>query len=1159
MINQMHLAAGLFKVEFYSWDDIVEILDQFPGAVVQQLYGRPTDVAPAQPVQPALRVEIVGAAGDSSLDAEIDEAKRLIESYQHETARLLLERIKNRQWGNLTSWQKFRVVSNLGATFFGEGQFEKAAQFYLEAKDFQPDNEQALANEALAYHLLGDSPKAFELACSLIERLPNSKRPYSIWLNAAPVSMSIEALEKKVPEQLKEDGEICLALAHRALVGKELQKAERFARKASQAIPEHPLAWLLLAQIQVRREYIRIASSLNLFQEVDLTLCREAEGYLTKAIELAKAQRSSVLVDALIERAELRHLMGDGPGREQDLGAALSLAPDRASVNRAYAGLLVSRRDFTGAIDLLRAIKGSGQDGGVDLLLAATLRDRNQPGDLAEAAELFSNFLKADQLASPGVRRLAIGSAVECLQGLGRPDAAVKLIEEQPCDSVPECFRLALSGQVQLAAGNTQAASEVASRALQLARTSDSPEDIRLIASLLSGLGRYDEACTLWQQLKSPGKWALETKNLLDCLSRLKRDREALELCRELREAGVEDASLREYELDLLEKYDTPEAIRVLQDWLTRRPEDRLSRVRLSLIGLRLDRPELIAADPEALPPVDAVSARVGRAVVQVLQMGGRPDEALRYGYELLRRHFHDPDAHIAYISTLLPLGPAPFVPEPKEVCAGTAVSYVEESHSDERWIVIEDSRNPDIGRAEYPEEHPLAQRLLGKKPGEMFVLAEGTVQSRTATVRQVLSKYVYRFRDCMAEWQLRFPSVRAIESVAVTKRTEEQETYDLSVVEKSIEQRNRAFDELLNQYRSSIMPLHAFAEQLGRSLFDLVGALAQQPEIEIRCCNGSATERDAAFAAMDSAEAVVLEASALATLGLLENPALLSGFPGELVVSQGTVNALRELVSEVAMQSGKGGYIVKDETGLALIEETEEKKRDRIGRLRRFVASVESRCRVEVCTEVAALPPDRRKVLAGVFGHHGTESILLARSNRRVLWTDDWVVAGFAVGEYGVRRAWTQAALGWAATRKGLNANHFQEASAKLIGWGYSFSGLNVGILVKCGILANWGPDRWPLKQALDRLQDLANGSQDVLLVSAGFIVQLYRECFLPPLRHAVIIRVMERLLARPGGVRVIDALHRALHRLFWLDALGATDADTVIRSWRRARGLQV
>jgi hypothetical protein len=422
------------------------------------------------------------------------------------------------------------------------------------------------------------------------------------------------------------------------------------------------------------------------------------------------------------------------------------------------------------------------------------------------------------------------------------------------------------------------------------------------------------------------------------------------------------------------------------------------------------------------------------------------------------------------------------------------------------------------------------------------------------ATVRQVLSKYVFRFRDCMDQWQLRFPLSAGVESVTVVKQVGAREEYDLSVIEEFAVQRQRRREEILHRYRSSILTLHVVGEQFSVSVFDAVAGLAQDSEVEIRTCNGSAQEKAAALDALNSADAAVLDATAIATLGMLENPAVLNSWPTQLVVSQATVNALREAVAGLALETTESGYIAKEGSRLVLTTEPAGRKQERVERLRCFVALLESRCRVETCPDVAGLPPDQRKVLIGVFGYHGVESIFLARSDRRVLWTDDWVVGAFAAGEYAVRRVWTQAALAWAADH-GLGLDAFIEASSKLTGWRYVFTGLNVGILVKCGALANWKPDAWPLKQGLDRLADPAVTSQDTLLLVAGFMVRLHRECFLPELRNAVIVRTLDQLSKRTGAMRLIDAVERALPQLFGLDLLGADESREIIRAWRKGR----
>ena len=61
-----------------------------------------------------------------------------------------------------------------------------------------------------------------------------------------------------------------------------------------------------------------------------------------------------------------------------------------------------------------------------------------------------------------------------------------------------------------------------------------------------------------------------------------------------------------------------------------------------------------------------------------------------------------------------------------------------------------------------------LAKGLKGKRVGESAILAEGHMQSRTGTIRQILPKYVRRYQDSMAEMQVRFADKSVVESMRI-------------------------------------------------------------------------------------------------------------------------------------------------------------------------------------------------------------------------------------------------------------------------------------------------------------------------------------------------------------------------------------------------------
>ena len=78
-----------------------------------------------------------------------------------------------------------------------------------------------------------------------------------------------------------------------------------------------------------------------------------------------------------------------------------------------------------------------------------------------------------------------------------------------------------------------------------------------------------------------------------------------LETFRELRQAGAIDRTLLDNELSLLERYDTDRAIQILNEEISRRPEDKALKLRRSKLGLALDRADLIDRDPLSVPAAE--------------------------------------------------------------------------------------------------------------------------------------------------------------------------------------------------------------------------------------------------------------------------------------------------------------------------------------------------------------------------------------------------------------------------------------------------------------------------------------------------------------------------------------------------------------------------
>jgi hypothetical protein len=220
-INQEHRAAGLFTVELFTWEKITELIRQYP-EIEQQFYGglrseEVTTVNSKLDYIAKLTESVTSSSATTEIDALIDEARTRITPSDAQIAVLLLNQIQRTKGGELSDWHRFRIFSNLGAANLMLGKGTEAARYFLQAKQFRPDDELAVTNEVLAYHLLVQEAETRQLSAAAIERFPNSARLRSLWIQAAPPQKTYEELLRATPGHLRKDAEVASALCRKAL------------------------------------------------------------------------------------------------------------------------------------------------------------------------------------------------------------------------------------------------------------------------------------------------------------------------------------------------------------------------------------------------------------------------------------------------------------------------------------------------------------------------------------------------------------------------------------------------------------------------------------------------------------------------------------------------------------------------------------------------------------------------------------------------------------------------------------------------------------------------------------------------------------------------------------------------------------------------------
>lgn len=1137
-INAAHMEIGQFIVEFKGWDEIERVLDDYPEvaqdklsivantqltAIGDNLAGLATDVA-----------EIKSAVSNNEFDAEISAAKEEIERRDFPLAKLRLSRLRRDKWDKLSDEQRFLVLANLGHIDAAKNLAKQGSALMFEAILYAKGTLKNREVEAQAYSLRNDHQKAYELASTLKTDHPESWKATMLLIHSAPYSEKFNDLLARATIQDLLRQEVLLALSYRALNTRLYETGRKYATEAIEAtdIP-WPITKLTLAQCISHNVLLGSgAKPVEGFSEEDKKLLRRADSIFKDAVACAKDRDEGyIAAQALIERAGIAERLGDEKSARPLVEEAYRLAPDDPNAQSAYATLLQRMGDTDRAIAIVEEtpVDPAG-GGGFKRQLAELLLSRARGDDEQRAANLLKEISLADGPLTPHFRYSALIETLGVLAKVGRISEGQALIDAATSEMLSPVARLAITARMFWLMKDALSAKSCLDAAREQL-TEDSVEtEIEIMAATLSAIGEYRDALALWRRIAGVHN-PLAAHHAMVCARRLGDHGAVLELCKAMREAATDDEESVQVEADLLLDDDFEEAIAIMKSFLDRHPDNAVIRLRISYVAIERGRADLLQRPSDALPDVETITPYFARAVTYFLKYTRRHEEALRYGYDVLHRYFDDVDAHRAYMLLFVPLGPPIEITTPDIVAPGSAVEYLEYATDTARWHVIEDVLKPDSKLNEYAPDHPISKVLFGKVVGDTVALAPGRVSDRPATIKQILSKYVYRYQCCMNELQLRFPEATELQAMHLPRQASGE--LDISELKATLERQITGKRQAIEAYSVQPLPLHFVAEILGESTFEAVLHLAHDSKSVVRCAPEDQQQRLSAAMGLNAAAEIVLDLSAIATLFLCDAIDLISKLNLPVIISQGCAEELDRIMGTTHDGSPRAGlrFTWHDEQMVG-VQITEQLQAEKDEYFTKQLEKIRAIAVVEPCRELSAMAEEVKNPLIAIFGRHGTQSILLAKKPGRVLWSDDFVQSSIAVKEYGARVAWTELVVANLESRGLITRKDAVAAVTTLLGYRYEVVTITPAIFVEAARRAGWDKNSPPFSHALFPFAKLPI-TENIFAIIGGIASEAIREVVDSRERALVIRGFLETLVARTDGIRILSLISRAFQNV--------------------------
>jgi len=1101
----------------------------------------------------------VRAGGASYIDGAIDAVFKLVAKGLPDEAIREYEAIRAKHESTLTAKQRYRIDANIGNALYSKGQMETAADAYLRAVGHYRDSRDAQALEILGHLLRGDTSETLRLAESLCEREPSFGRPRSSWVRAQPDSATFAQIEARVPENLRADAEVALALSDLARRTGDVVAQERCARGAVAAAPDWVDALSTLGAAILTSE--KNAASFDVDRGPGAESSErvaEAEELITQAIKCTAAtDPAGQLAGLHFNRSFARQLLGDATGSKSDLREAFRRDPSEPSIALAFATGVETPADASAALQSMDA-RPSEMPERYELQFArAYLRlCRRETGDLERAlTEVDDLSRRLPEVAPTTMRSEIVRLGLQLLSELGRASDGAAFVSGLPAEVLSPLALAVLQGRAELLAGGRDKAAEHAREAIRLLCDDSDWFDRRNAALLAQNSGLYSEAVRVWESVLGAESTGSDTVHLVRCAYFAGDWKKALDVCGRARASGRYRREHLETEVDILARSrEVDRALSLLQEWIRGNPKDKHIRLQLSFLSLLHGRRDLATFDESQLPSVaEVMHAEEAAALVNVLRYGPAPERALDAAYELYRRFPEHIAAHRMFIACVFdPSLPELRIERPTIVARNTAVRIQRKGEAP-RWIHPEDGPAPAITRNEYPESHPLVIAALGKRAGDHFEF-----HGHDYEVVEVENRALRRVHEIMERFEENFPNGPLLRLVKMPANPPADAPIEEKLGEMMAElKRDEQFRDLLvSMYRHDQLPLASFAKWQGRSVFDVVRYLAYQPMLGVRADRGDAQQWAAALASFRKDAEIVLDATVLAgalVLGLLDD---LPRLGLKLLVPRAVFDEIRQLSLNAASPRAPRGVLGLYQGKPFFHETSPEELAREVEVLERVLRFISDHCEVVGGEATLDLPADLRKQLQKMLGEAATDAVALSKKRNGILWTDDLGLQVLASqANLGVASVWTQAVLAASRGSGRISAAEYTLYVGRLIERGYGFTRLTARDFTDLVRSTGWRADT-PLAVAVIRMaKDVALLNLHNTLIMALAFVLIWQECPRRRLARDLIVAILEGIGRERSGPRLAALIYRS-HVLPRLGIPRIHTLERMLRSWRSRDG---
>lgn len=1069
-ITQQHEEEGLFSVDVWGWGTLEREIAKYRDAI----YAFHPDLTPFSRYLESLGEEnlaiareqgdkqdqilellhqIVGShssAGEPAADtstaakeaiekvihSEIDEYRDLLQRGKPRTAKGLLESLKGRVWETASGRVRFRIMTNIGAAHLELGEEQLAADTFLEAITYDPNDRVGLANVALAHLIKKDPQNAIESAEKALEHDPGNAAAAAHLISGHIPDASISDPFSVVPESLQDTPEV-LASAINFL---SQRNNVDWRWLAHQAVERHPDEKQL--QRRAAEAVLDEAVSSDHFEiggascgEITIEDVRHAASVLQSLWEEVREAEGDLADSALPHNAALAlWIVNDSHAAAMVLDQALERSADNGAVRELRAALYFEAGELEAALDLI-----SGDDAerpGLALMQAQALTSTDP--ERARAVIQGEDFTIASHHQRLSAEQVVIETFVQ--EGLldQAQAQAEGLIKDHP-GSVAPFVELA---RIQRRRGNEDGDATLTRAVDALGEESQFPERF-MLANALYEAGRYDDVGAVLHGHVDVRHDSPALRLLLFSYINADRRTAAYELLTGLPdEVASQPPYLKALAVVNVNRKDFAAAREALDRYLELKPEDLEMRLRWFQLCFRLNEQDRIEAylfgNVEGLagPPELRIE------LAHWLNQFGFEQRALKLAYSVFLYNSASPEVHLRYVGLILPPGRTTSIPLDIETINDNVAFEIDDGQGGRTWFVIEPDFELRKDETYIAPETVIAQKARGLALGD--TIAWGGHRG-TWTVVAIKHKYLHALHRSMQNFERYFPTTQELRQISID--TEADEPFE--EIFNNVKQRHDHVQSVFDILDDNLIPIHMASSVLGGDIIEARLGLYEASRTH-RVCTGTYPERMQAIEALQSnaARGCIVDALSLNLIRRLEIENAVLEVCGSIGVTGSTRDLYWSRVQEMRESSGPSMTLYW-QNGQYFRHEPSQEERDAAFQVREADLNWIDENATIVPAEGAIDPPAKLRQLNESIGHNFIDDMLAAQGSGRLLLCQDQAYRILAEQSIGVTGSWLQPLLIFARDKGLLSREEYNEAIMTLVDLGDHFISIDSGLLL--------------------------------------------------------------------------------------------------------------